>query len=136
MKGTVLTGSRQPIRVVQVTSDDGQRQIAIVGFPPGSDDGALIGATPLYQIGNDMKDQIRETARAALREQEAHFLRVMGGRLQQTVVAASSITLSGTGAATELILSPGGRKVSFSFRHQALGEEMQEYEVIIRRKRS
>jgi hypothetical protein len=131
MKGKVLTQRSDSIQVVSILDDNG-RQIAIAGFTPaGEVDAALIGARPLQYTPDYLKKEMREAARAALQERDAHFLQVFMGYLRQSVAQRPGVQ-----ADTTPELSPGGRKLSFSFEHQPVDGPLDLYEVIIRRKRA
>lgn len=125
MRGTVLTDRSFPVQAVQVSDDSGQ--VAIVTF---IDRASHVTWVRQYGPAIELRREIVAAAREALRERDAHMMRLFMSRMREQVVGSA-----GTHSPSAPVLSPGGRKLSFSFTHNALGSDAEEYEVIIRRKR-
>jgi hypothetical protein len=129
MKGYVLTDAGQPIQVVSVTDESGQQIATATYVRSVSDSVALISwVDTLTAIPLARRDEVREAARAALRERDSHFMRIVMGGVCQALnarVPASDIDTP--------VLAPSGSKMSVHFQRNSLETGPEEYRITIRR---
>lgn len=131
MKAKVLTRQGQGAQVVEVTSDD-LRQIALVAFRGEPIRQSIVWSHAPGAVEITIAEAVLEAARVALREHEAHALYVLGGRMRRVLLNERSVEGS---SMTELVLSPGGRRISCEFTHRTLETGPERYELVLRRKR-
>ena len=133
MRGEVLTGQDASVQVVNVFDPDGEQMaVVVIENLPSRPMMIMQARDENGLIRPGLRSAVIEAAREALRERETRFLRTCIARVRSAVN-------SGIGASriTEPVLSPSGRRMSFSFRYAARNDNDNsgEYEVIIRRKR-
>lgn len=136
MKAKVLTEQGQPVQVVEITSDNGREQFAVVtsGGVPGPGVLDVVWSRPHENVDVQVSSfkQMADTARQALLERDAHMLTVMMSMIRSMLVSQYGIGQT----ITPTVLSPGGRRVSFEFDQRTLETGAERYEVIVRRKRA
>jgi hypothetical protein len=131
MKGRVLTqGGQDAIQVVEVVSDDGREQIAIVTLEKGAFRPSITWTGGVRESIVDRGPDVVKAAHDALKERDGHMLRTIASRVR---TAVTSIT--GAGFASTAEMSPGGRKMSFTFQHRPVDGPAQWYQVVVRRLR-
>lgn len=140
MKGRVITERGRGAQVVEITEDDG-RQIAVVAFRGEPGRHSIVWADDPVghhaEIASGVLDAARDSgvldaAREALRERDAHVLRVIARQLRVVALNMSGVASS---SVTALVLSSSERKISFGFTHRTPETGPGDYEVIIRRRR-
>lgn len=129
MKAKVLTDRGRPVQVIEVSQDDGAA-MCVVSFRV-SDNSSLIHWPGMIGGSQATTHQMREAARQALWERDAHMLTDMTARIRSVLVGRYGIGQT----ITPTVLSPGGRKISFEFDRRTLESGTERYELVLRRKR-